>query len=236
MSVDYAWWDGGQWQAHPSMTNLPRQLTGESGGTPSMAVFGNEVFIGIAEHEGSPDYYMAHEVWTWRNDAWTQVGPDLDAGMGLNNGSEAMSLAISPAGRLCAAFIKTMEFTVPIPLQKIFVKCYDPVGDAWEMLGTTEINPDHNATAPSLAFVGTVPYLAYQRLGSVNDTDVWHVNVVRWNESALVWELLASEMESAPGYDSFQPRLVVHHGRLFVSFLQGDVDSLGVANLFVKKP
>ncbi|PKN24175.1 MAG: hypothetical protein CVU65_12555, partial [Deltaproteobacteria bacterium HGW-Deltaproteobacteria-22] len=109
-SVDYAWWDGSQWQAHPSMTNMPRQLTQNSAGNPSIATYGQTVYLGIAHHLELPILHTAHEVWTWQNDAWTQVGPDLDEGMGLNNGAENMSLAVSAAGRLCAAFVKTMEF------------------------------------------------------------------------------------------------------------------------------
>jgi len=236
MAVDYAWWDGSQWQAHPSMTTFPRQLTQNSSGHPSIVTHGSKIYIGIVQRVELPTWHVAHQVWTWQNDEWTQVGADLEDETDLNNNSEEMSLAVDPAGRLCAAYIKNIDGAFPVPTQKLHVKCFDVGMDSWVRLGETEVNPDHNATVPRLIFVGMRPYLAYQRRVNENNVDLWKVRVLRWDPALEEWELIGSGMESASDYESFSHQLVTHGDRVFLSYLQGDSDSLGPAYLYIKKP
>jgi len=236
MAVDYGWWDGAYWQAHETMTNFARQLTTNAQGAPSLATDGQRVYIGIAESVDQPQWNVQHRVWTWDGD-WQQVGPQLDPENPLNNGSESMSLAVGPDGRLCAAYETNLIAGAPVPERIIEVKCLDPETETWTRLGAGEVNVGHNAAAPSLVFLGTRPVLAYQQMTLVNDMDTWVIRVVRWDPAAEAWEELGVVTGLSPGTDSHRPTLLVHAGRLFLAFVNGDAEDFsGAGYLYVKKP
>ncbi len=236
MGVDYGWWDGAIWQSHPSMGGHPRQLTDMANGDPSIVMFGETLYIGIAESYEMLDWQVRHVVWTW-DGSWQQVGPQLDSEQMLNNGQENISLAVGPEGWLCAAYETNLTMGVPIPDRLIEVKCYDPGSDTWVRLGAGEVNVGHNAAAPSLVFLGTRPVLAYQQSTRVADQDVWVIRVVRWDPEGESWEELGTVTGINPEEDAHRPTLVSQEGRLFLAFLFGDDESyqFGV-QLYVKEP
>jgi len=235
VAVDYGWWNGDYWQEYPSMTGHPRQLTNRAHGNPSIATFGQTLYIGIAESAEQPEWHVQHRVWTW-DGSWQQVGPQLDSEHLRNNGSESISLAVGPDGRLCAAYEKNLSADL-IPARIIEVKCLDPETDTWIRLGAGEVNVGHNAAAPSLVFLGTRPVLAYQQAVRVDDADVWVIRVVRWDPETESWEELGVVTGLHLDVNSYLPTLVVQEGRLFLAFLHGNnEDYLYSVGLYAKKP
>jgi len=231
-ALDYAWWDGQQWQAHPSRTSSPRQIADYASGNPAMAVRDDQVFFGTAVYAGDDMVDSEHRVLQWIDDDWNVSAP-LDSDPTHGGFHEHMTLA-ADGERLCAAWLENASLNSIDLDVRVFVRCFDDLTATWLPEGDAAmVSQDHQAEAPSLVIAGAQLYLAYLASESDGQSDYWHARVVRRDPQTLAWEIIGLDFEADFTISSRMPRLIVHEGQVFLSYLDSDQD---MSNLHILRP
>jgi hypothetical protein len=241
-AVDYAWWDGTQWQAFPSITGDPRQLAHNATGRPAMAWWNqtddHRRIFAVARSAGEPPDLISEprvlEPWS---SGWNE-GVALDENPLHDGGGEDLSLASSDGygfHSFCAAWTENVSGDPMVQEHDLYLKCYDGLTGHFIPIGDQAlVSLDHRAKSPHLLHVGNALWLAYLARESDGPDAYWHVRVVRWRPDSEAWELVGTGLEDAFTSDSEDPHLLVHEGRVFLSFVEVTQDA--GPRVHIKKP
>jgi hypothetical protein len=218
IGVDYNWWDGSSWQQHPSAT-MDGQLTMNGAGLPDIA-FAGDAYVGLGRSECDTDgctLTVSVEYWDGLGGEWTALGGPLASTPATGGGAD-VSLAVDGLGGLYAA--TTVDDGTG---GRLFVARWD---GGWTILGGGPAGGERDASAPSVAVIDGVPWIACLEEAA----GVSRVAVRRWNGSAF--EKAGADLNEDPAADAYEPVIAGVGGVPHVAFREDDA---GVGHLFVKR-
>ena len=226
LGIDYAWWDGNAWQTHPSAASFPAQLTGNGNGLPSLLLT-DRAYVGVPDNDIANSQSL-HDVrfWDEAGNAWTTLGASLDETPSQGS-NEPMALAADAAGNLLAAWAEDQG--VQPQTYAVYVKRYSLADQSWSLLGAGKASETRSASAPSIAVIDGVPWLAYAEVGSGGNT---LVKVRRFDQGSTAWQTVGPALNQNAAVNAAAPVVVGVNGVPHVAFREGVV---GAEQLFVKR-
>lgn len=155
------------------------------------------------------------QVWVmqWDGAAWSALG-----GSNLNsqNGQSAYTPSVAVDAVDAPAVAWSEKEGGGQKERRVWVRRWS--GTAWGLLGAQLNQTTNNATSPSLAFSGTVPYVAFLE---TNASGVDQVMVKRWNGTG--WELVGtSSLNLDPARSASEPFLHIDSGTPYLTWAEPD--------------
>jgi len=229
LGVDYGWFDGVNWLSRPSTTGFPGQLTMNGQGNPAI-VYSTEPLIGLVDWD-SIDSTTIHSVkrWDGGGNAWADVDGELDLNL-ATGWQEHMALALDSWSVLYTAWVEN-DGGAPAA-DDIYVKRHDAVAGTWSLLGAGEINGAGRATLPSIAIIGTTPWVAYVERSNLGFDQIL---ARRFDAVSASWELIGQPLNEDLTQNATAPVIVSLAGVPYVAFRE-EVAGVGSARqLYVKR-
>jgi len=246
--VEYAWFDGEQWNIAPSVDGTPRVVSRPNSGHPALAFIQGRALLGLSPR--NPETTITeHRVQRWDGDAWTSsealssyVTPDISS-YATDIWHEDLSIDGNGVAT-CAAWShdRDQNSTDGIIDPYIYVSCADDFQGVWAPAGDEAlVTVDHQGRAPSVAVVGRYVYLAYLTPESdelVGPESYWHIRVMRRPiADASAWEIIG---DSIYGYYYPQnmkpPQLLLAGTKLVLGYVENADNSEWVSYIHVMSP
>lgn len=206
IGVGYARWTGSGWWETPSPPSpmRPGRITMIGGGSSDVVYDGRRALVALIDNGWR---YVRRWDASVDPGSWVNVGPSFNQNPpGLAAvGANYLWMALDATGRTWVAFAEQDG-----GVQKVFVRRYDPVADAWTRIGGGPVSdPTRNSDYPSLAFVGGTPYVAWVEdvtRPSGSGVGGGTIRVARWN--GLAWERVGAPLNQDATADAVLPYLV----------------------------
>jgi hypothetical protein len=189
----------------------------KDGMEPSMVMVGTTPYVAWSEKSANGIFqiYVKH----WTGEAWTRGGADLN----LNVSSHAISPSIASNGE--APSVAWVEFNEK-GISQIHVKHLKD--DNWISTGgSLNLDPDHHALNPSMAFKGDTLYVAWTESDS---NGIPQLHIKRWSGSDWVLEEKSLNLDASK--PALTPSLAVLGERPYVAWKESD--SIGLYSIIVK--
>ncbi len=224
--VEYAWWNGLEWQASPSVDATPRAVAHPGIARQSLTLIEGRAVLGVGAFDNEASS-SSHRVQRWEGDRWT-TSPVFD----LDPLGPAPREDISVAGNglaVCAAWIEDVDPNQDAEAvdHRLFVRCSDALDGAWLPDNTyAMVSLDHQARSPSLLMGGEYVYLAYLAREVYEQTEYrWRVRVLRRPiDAPTEWQVVGSGLDNYPENDNQPPQLIRHGHRLYLAYLMQDLE------------
>ena len=239
--VEYAWFDGAQWNTAPSINGTPRVVSEPNSGHPALAFAEGKAVLGLASKD--PETAITeHRVQRWDDDAWTRSAP-LSAYEAPDRWDEDISVDANGVA-MCAAWSEDHDptFGDGVVDFDVYVRCADDLEGAWAPAGADDlVTVDHQGRAPSIAVVGHYVYLAYltpEQDDLVGPESYWHIRVVRRPISGETnWEIIGDSIYGYYfPYNNKPPQLLLAGSKLVLGFIENDDNAAMVRYIHVMSP
>ncbi len=169
-----------------------------SGSAVSLSADGNRVAIGAPSNDGNGDASGHVRVYQWSNEAWVQLGSDIDGEAVRDTSGRSVSLS-SDGNRLAIG----ANWNDGNGQDSGHVRIYQWTNTAWVQLGDDidgEATFDESGSAVSLSADGNRVAIG-ARYNRSNNRQAGHVRVYEWSNTA--WVQLGADIDGEAGEDQF---------------------------------
>jgi len=226
IGIEYAWYDGSDWQIRPGGP-MPGEITMNGSGNPAI-LYTDQAYVGVPNTDTMSSTSI-HSVKFWDTGAstWDDLGSPLDTN--LETGwEEHMAMTADPAGDLWVAWVESDGGS---PAAKdIYVKHYSQASGTWSQVGAGEINGAGSSTLPSITLIGGVPWVAYVETAN---TGTSHVVVRRYDSDTDTWQQLGPPLNQNIAAHATYPVIAGLAGLPYVAFRE-EITGPSDQRLFVK--
>ncbi len=239
--VEYAWFDGTQWNTAPSVNGTPRVVSAPNSGHPSLALAEGKAVLGLASRDLDTQV-TEHRVQRWEDDAWVRSAA-LTTYESPDRWDEDISIDANGVA-MCVAWSEDHDpvFGDGVVDPDVYVRCADNLEGAWAPAGADAlVTVDHQGRAPSIAVVGHYVYLAYltpEQDELVGPESYWHIRVVRRPIfDATNWEIIGDSIYGLYfPYNNKPPQLLLSGDKLVLGFIENDDNAAMVSYIHVMSP
>jgi hypothetical protein len=185
--------------------------------SPSITLVGPTPFIAWCEKDAQDQFQVFVKHWTGKE--WVPNGKSLN----IDTSSHAVSPSIASNGS--APYITFVEFNQQ-GIAQVHIKHW--LEENWISLsGSINVNPEHHALSPTMAFKDVIPFVAW---AESNSEGIPRIYIKHWTGSD--WVLDEPSLNVEASNPASAPTLTVVQGRLHAAWKEAD--ETGIYSIVVK--